>query len=261
MDIIAWTGFASGIITVTGNTETTLSFTAQSFTPDTTTRYRVHDCWGLCTAATASVLTETTTKNWQVNGFGGKRCKITAGTGTTGIEAIVQTNTATALTVNTNGLTAGDTSTVYAIHWTQLRGAGAGLIWFWGSTTDKGRYMMISRGWASNTADILDLTTGKIAYGLFFSPQQETFTTWTQYAYDWADTLYVQKDNTGRIFEFDFQTMTMKWAMQISDLTTNATGTAVVGNRMEIIDIQGLKYLVMAQPTGQKVWRILIIPN
>jgi hypothetical protein len=49
--------------------------------------------------------------------------------------------------------------------------------------------------------------------------------------------------------------------MQISDLTANVTGTAVVGNRMEIIDIQGLKYLVMAQPTGQKIWRILIIPN
>jgi hypothetical protein len=70
--------------------------------------------------------------------------------------------------------------------------------------------MMISRGGGSNTADILDLTTGKIAYGNFFSPQQETFTTGTQYAYDGADTLYVQKDATGRIFEFDFQTMTMK---------------------------------------------------
>jgi hypothetical protein len=121
--------------------------------------------------------------------------------------------------------------------------------------------MLISRGGASNTADILDLTTGKIAYGLFFSPQQETFTTGTQYAYDGADTLYVQKDATGRIFEFDFMTMTMKGAMQISDLTANITGTAVQGNRMEIIDIQGLNYLVMAQPTGQKIWRILIIPN
>lgn len=49
--------------------------------------------------------------------------------------------------------------------------------------------------------------------------------------------------------------------MQISDLAGNVTGTAVVGNRMEIIDIQGLKYLVMAQPTGQKLWKILIIPD
>jgi antirestriction protein len=116
MHIKAGTGFASGIITIISNTATTLTYATQSFTPDTTTCYKIHDTWGLCTAATASSLTETSTKNWQVNGFGGKRCKIIAGTGTTGVEAIVQTNTATALTVNTNGLTAGDTTTVYAIH-------------------------------------------------------------------------------------------------------------------------------------------------
>lgn len=116
MHIKAGMGYASGIITIISNTQTTLTYATQTFSPNTTTCYKIHDCWGLCTAATASVLTETTTKNWQVNGFGGKRCKITAGTGTTGVEAIVQTNTATALTVNTNGLTAGDTTTVYAIH-------------------------------------------------------------------------------------------------------------------------------------------------
>lgn len=116
MHINAGTGFGSGIITITSNTATTLTYPTQSFTPDVTTSYKIHDCWGLCTAATASVLTETGTKNWQVNGFGGKRVKITAGTGTNGVEAIVQTNTATALTVNTNGLVAGDATTVYAIH-------------------------------------------------------------------------------------------------------------------------------------------------
>ena len=56
-------------------------------------------------------------------------------------------------------------------------------------------------------------------------------------------------------------TMKMNGGMQFSDLTANATGTAVVGNRMEVIDIQGLKYLVLAQPTGQKLWKILIIPD
>ena len=103
-------------MTIISNTETTLTYATQTFTPDATTRYRIHDCWGLCTAATASSLTETTTKKWQVNGFGGKRCKIIAGTGLNGAEVIVQTNTATALTVTTNGLVAGDTTTVYAIH-------------------------------------------------------------------------------------------------------------------------------------------------
>ena len=261
MHIKAGTGFASGIIIITGNNANTLFFATQPFTPDTTTCYKIHDCWWVCTAATASVLTETTTKRWQVNGFGGKRCKITAGTGTTWAEAIIQTNTINALTVNTNGLTAGDTSTVYAIHWTQLRSSGAGLIWLWNTTNDKGRYMLMPRWWASNTIDIYDITTWKIAYGNFFSPQQETFTTWTQYAYDGANKVYVQKDNTWFVFEFDLSTMTVVGGMQFSDLTANATGTAVVGNRMEIIDLYGLKYLVLAQPTGTKLWKILIIPD
>lgn len=115
MHIKAGTGFGSGIITITSNTPTTLTYTTQTFTPDDTTCYEIHDTWGLCTAATASVLTETSTKNWIVNQWSGKRTKILAGTGTTGAETIIQTNTATALTVVTNGLTAGDTSTVYAI--------------------------------------------------------------------------------------------------------------------------------------------------
>lgn len=145
MHVKAGTGFGSGIITIISNTATTLTYATQSFTPNNTTCYVIHDCWGLCTAATASSLTETTTKNWQVNGFGGKRCKITAGTGTTGSEVIVQTNTATVLTVTTNGLVTGDTSTVYAIHGTQLRSSGAGMVWLWGTTNDKGRYMIITR--------------------------------------------------------------------------------------------------------------------
>lgn len=115
MSVKAGTGFGSGIITITSNTETTLTYPTQTFTPDDTTCYEIHDTWGICTAATASVLTETGTKNWIVNQWAGKRTKIIAGTGTTGVEAIIQTNTNNALTVNTNGLTAGDTSTVYAI--------------------------------------------------------------------------------------------------------------------------------------------------
>ena len=60
----------------------------------------------MATAATASSITETGRKTFGVNYLGGKRVKYVAGTGTSGLEAIVQTNTANVLTVNTNGLVA-----------------------------------------------------------------------------------------------------------------------------------------------------------
>lgn len=248
------TGFATGIITIISNTATTLTYASQSFTPDATTHYEIADSWGLMTAGTTTTVTETGTKNWTVNMWAGKRIRITGGTGL-GQELAISSNTATVITMGTGTLP--DTTSTYAILGIPARGAGIQLLWIWGNTdaTIKGRYMFLPRGGASNTADIYDVTTARWTYGYFYSPQAETLTTGSMYAYDGENRIYFQKDATGRIFAYDFSTNA------VSALGTIPYGhsTAILGNRMEIVETtDGLKYLYMMRHTGQEMWRTLL---
>ncbi len=53
-----------------------MTYATQTFTPDTTTSYVIQDTWGLLTASTTTVQTESGTKNWAVNQWAGKRMKM-----------------------------------------------------------------------------------------------------------------------------------------------------------------------------------------
>ena len=254
MRIEAGNGFGSGIIAIISNTATTLTYATQSFTPDATTFYEIADSWGLATAGTTTTITETGTKNWIVNQWGGKRVRITGGTNL-GQEATVSTNTLNALTTGT--IVAPDATSTYCIYGIPARGAGIQAMWLWGlSDADKrGRFMMVSRGSGSNTVDIFDITTGTWTYGNHFSPQQETFTTGSMYAYDGHDTIYFHKDATGRIFAFNFVTDIQRAALQLTDLH----GAAVIGNRMEILETEdGLDFLYIMGHSTTKMYRALL---
>lgn len=254
MRIEAGTGFASGIITITSNTATTLTYASQSFTPDTTTHYEIADTWGLMTSASTTTVTETSTKNWTTNMWAGKRIRITGGTGL-GQELAISSNTATVITMGTGTLP--DTTSTYAILGVPARGSGIQLIWLWNNSDSatKGKYMFLPRGSASNTADIYDITTSRWTYGYFYSPQAETLTTGSMYAYDGHNTIYFQKDATGRVYAYNFSTNEVKLLGTIP----YGHSTAIVGNRMEIIETaDGLNYLYMMRHTGQEMWRTLI---
>lgn len=249
------TGFATGIITITSNTATTLTYTTQSFTPDDTTHYEIADSWGLVTTGgTTTPVTEASTKNWTVNMWAGKRLRITGGTAL-GQEGTVTSNTATALT--TAALTLTDTTSTYAILGAPARSTGTQLIWVWNNSTaaTKGKYMLSPRGGASNTFDLYDITTSRWVYGYFYSPQAETLTTGSMYAYDGSDGIYIHKDATGRVSKYDVTTNS------ITSVGTIPYGhsTAIVGNRMEVIETtDGLNYLYMMRHTGAEMWRTLI---
>lgn len=255
--IDAGTGLGSGLISITSNTETTLTYATQTFTPDATTMYEIQDTWGLLTASTTTSFTESTTKNWAVNQWAGKRYKLTGGLGV-GTEFGITSNTATVLTTATT--TAGDATTPYAILGVPVRGAGIELIHINGTTdtAQNGKLMFSPRGSLSNTADIYDITTGRWSYGNFFSPQAELPTTGSSYAYDGADTIYFTKTalNTNpRIFAYNILTNSVTGGGQISDLD----GTATVGNRMEIIKtVDGFKFMYWLQNTGTKMFRAML---
>lgn len=251
--ILAGTGVGSEVA-ISGNDATTLTLTSPGFTPDTTTKYVIMDTFGTVTGNVATTTLGDTTKNWTVNQWAGKRVVITSGTGQRQ-ESTIASNTATVLTFAAV-TTAPDTTSTYSILSLAPRSTGTQLNWAFGtSTIPKGRYIISQRGGATNTLDIFDIVTNTWNITYYMGPQSETFTTGTITAYDGKDTLYIQKDATGRIFAVNVNNMAVCGALQLTDLH----GAALLGNRMEVITTpDGLVYLYIMQHSGTKMWRALI---
>lgn len=251
----AGTGYGSGRIAITSNTANTLTFATQTFTPDDTTRYEIADAWGLPTAGAASTLTETTTKNWAVNQWAGKRVRITSGT-LVGTETTCTANSATALTITGTP----DATSTYALLAIPPRGAGTALVWTWGATSVPNKMNIYSpRGGGSNTMDIYNINKGKWTFGYFFSPQAELFTTGSSYAYDGTDSIYMSRSvasNPIRIFRYDITNN----AFNGLATTTWSQNAVHVGNFLEIMDSPDgtLSYLYTIQNTGTLMSRALL---
>lgn len=256
----AGTGYGSGRISITSNTETTLTFATQSFTPDATTKYEIADAWGLATAVGATTtLTETTTKNWATNQWAGKRIKFLGSTGA-GQESTITSNTATVLTFSAV-TTAPDATTPYAIYSIPARGQGIEMLFNFGATdtAKKGRYLYLPRGGGSNTLDIYDVTTGRWTYGFPISPQTEGYGLGSSYAYDGADTIYLSRSATGsviRIFALDINTLKVRGLAT----TTLQQGSIHIGNFMEVVNspTDSWPYVYCLQNTGTVMQRALL---
>lgn len=251
--IEAGTGYGSRI-TITSNTETTLTFGTQTFTPDATTYYEISDTWGICTSA-GTALANDSTKNWTVNQWAGKRVRYTGGT-TYGNEYSTTSNTANQLA----GVGNTDTTTTYAIVSIPPRGGNTQLLWAHGASDSakRGRYMFSVRGGATNQIDIYDITTGRWRFGYFNSPQAELFTTGSSYAYDGVDTIYLTRSVTGsviRVLKYDINTNKIRGAAS----TAFGQGTATIGNFMVVDETpSGYKFLYLVQNTGTIMARALL---
>ena len=251
--IEAGTGYGARI-TITSNTETTLTYSAQSFTPDATTYYEIADAWGLCTGAGTAVVNDTT-KNWTVNQWAGKRVRLTAGTGQA-TEAASNSNTANQLSGSANT----DATTAYAILGIPPRGGNTQMLWAWGNsdTAKRGRYMYSIRGGGTNQIDIYDITLGRWQFGRFNTPQAELFGTGSSYAYDGADTIYLSRSATNtpiRVLKYDVNTESIRGAMT----TPFLQGTATIGNLMGFQENEnGFKFIYVLQNTGNLLARALV---
>ena len=107
--------------------------------------------------------------------------------------------------------------TTYATHSSQ------GLI------CQNGRYVYCLRGAGSSTIDVYDIAGNTWLSSLAYGAQNEGFTTGTSAA-DASGFIYIQKDNTGRMFRFDI-------AQNVMDpLFTNPSvqSTAVVGTKVAL---------------------------
>jgi hypothetical protein len=251
---------------IASNTATTLTFkTASTLPVNGTGRYVIAERAAHGSGATESGIVTTggsttvitdSTKSWAVNVYTGRRVKKTAGAGQADIEGIVSSNTATTLTITVAGTSTVATSTSYSILDEPARGLSSNLLWAHNpsQTATKGMYMYSARGGAVHGWDRFNITTNRWEI-MSISPQIETLSTGSNYAYDGGDRIYFTKDNTQKIYYIDIDTSWLHGAGQYPYLAP----TAVIGNRMEIIETaDGLRYLWINRASNVECFKQLM---
>lgn len=251
--IVEGTGVGAEIA-ITSNTATTLTFAAQSFTVDTTTRYVIMDTFGTATSGSTTTLVDTA-QNWETNYWVGSRVRFLSGT-SQGNEYAITSNTSTTLTFAVG--TAPDTSTAYAILEATPKANGIHLDCITGSTdtTINSTYMYAWTGTATSELSRYNMHTEHWETLSYF-PQTETMTTGAMYVYDGEDRIYYVQGITtlAKLMYYDL----VKNIVIPASQPPYGMGAAVAGNRMEIIETEdGLKYLYLMRHTGTEMWRTLL---
>lgn len=202
-----------------------------------------------------TVASTSLTGGWVVNIWAGRKVKITSGTGVNQ-EFTVSSNTNNTLTFTAAGTAPVTANTTYSILGTVNRGTGIELNWNYGmdNPNKKGLYLIIARGGAAFGFDRLNLSTDQWD-NMTISPQIETLTTGTMYAYDGKNRLYFTKEATLRCYFIDLDTNIIHGA----GVYPYAAGTAILGNRMEIFTTpDGLKYLWLNRHSNPECFRCLL---
>lgn len=245
--------------TITSNTNNTLTYTTQTFTPDSTTNYIIQDTFGICSGAGSTTTIVDSTKTWAVNQWAGKKVRILGGGGH-GLaaalnEILIVSNTANTLTFTAITGLAPDATTTYTILSTPPRGAGFELLWLFGGASS-GKYMLAPRGGGSNTIDKYDVTKETFEYSMFISPQTDAFNAGSYYAYDGENKVYLSPSvATGAVQYVSYLDVTNNKIYGFGAVPT-VQGAAAVGNRMEIVDSpSGTSYLYFVKNTGTEMYR------
>jgi hypothetical protein len=135
-------------------------------------------------------------------------------------------------------------------------GTGSHLRWTPNSTVaaNKGRNLWRFRGSTAIGVDRIDLTND-LFYFSTITPNFELLSTGSMFAYDGLDRIYFTRDNTNRVYYLDMNTNMVAGA----GIAPYATGTAGIGNRMEIFKtIDGLKYLWFNRHAAVETFRTLL---
>jgi hypothetical protein len=196
-----------------------------------------------------------TSTGWAVNIFAGRRCKIIGGTGQAQ-EIAINSNTANTLVFS--AITTAPVTLVssYSILQQPIRGTGTQLSWNPGTsdTTNRGKRMYSPRGGGVVNWDLIDLTTDKFDQ-VAVTPQIETLSTGTMYAYDGGDRIYYTKDVTQRLYYLNITNNIVYGA----GIYPYAAGTGIIGNRMEVFTtIDGLQYLWLNRHSAAECYRQLL---
>jgi hypothetical protein len=188
------------------------------------------------TALSAATVTGTF---WPASSFVNRRVKFVSGTGQY-LELAITASTTTVLTVAGSSHVNG---TFYSIIELPVQGTGFEYNWLWGTTdlTKRGSVVIKPRAGATAFWDKWNFSNDSWDM-MSTTPQLETFTTGSYYAYDGQDRIYISKEATLRTYYLDVTTSILHPA----GMQPYTAGTATLGNRMEIFETaDGLRYLWM----------------
>lgn len=255
--IISGTGIANGEQAITASNSTSITVASwAAATPDSTSKYIIMDTFGTVTTGGSTTVITDATKNWVSGALVGKRVRVMSGVNT-GVEVAITANTATTWTTGTT-LTSTTTDMTYSILSPPPKASSITLQWMYNtSKQQKGRYLISARG-NSPYWDIYDICRNTWDYQTFITPQTEVLVAGSMYAYDGGDKLYFTIGATGRVQILDLSNGTIAG----SSITPYAHGTALVGNKMEIVTTaDGLDYIYIMRHTGAEMWRALAFWN
>lgn len=247
---------------IASNTATALTFKTATTAPiNGTSRYIIANRpalgaldSGIATGTQSTTTLQDTSKTWVVNRWAGHRLKMVSGTGQS-IEIVIASNTSNTLTFAATTAPIAN-STSYSILGGSLRSLGLNACWNSGVSRSAmaGKYIYVSRGGAVHGFDRLDLNTD-LWDVMSITPQIETLTTGSMFAYDGGDRFYFTKDVTLRLYYLDLITNEIHGAGVMPYLA----GTAIIGNRMEIFETADrLKYLWVNRHSFQDCFRQLL---
>ena len=191
---------------------------------------------------------------WPTNAFVNRKVKFLGATGQYQ-ELTITANTGNTLTFG--AATAGVTgATQYAILQGNVKGTGIKMEWSYGmsDTTRRGSYFFCARGGAVLGFDRLNIQLDSWDL-MSTSPQFDTLTTGSMYAYDGGDRIYFTKEVTQHMFYLDVD----KSVIHGAGMYPYTAGTAILGSRMEIFTTSdGLKYLWLNRHSNVECFKQLI---
>lgn len=131
-------------------------------------------------------------------------------------------------------------------------GAGCYITWPWGFNIDRLYYF---RGTATPALYYYTISSPAWSSDIAYKPKTETFTTGTCMTYDSLNRIYIQKDNTHRMYLYQLD----EDKMYPAGMWPYVSGAAIVGDGLVYIKtVDGAEFLYYRRQTGTEFWRMLI---
>jgi hypothetical protein len=263
-------GGATQAARITANTANTLTFSAAAAPVQGISRYSITSApmlgaydSGVATGSQSTTTLQDTSKSWPAGGLVGKYLVMGGGTGFNQ-KLQITANTTNTLTFAASTAPVAGSTTYSILNQNSLVGAGAGLNWvFNNSGSNKGNFMIRAKGGGLLGFERFNTKTDSVE---ILQPQDsaEVINTGTMWAYDGGNYIYLTIGSVAaqslRFYVYDVNNNRLHSA---GSVPFSASGTVIVGNKMEIYEMldskkAGIKFLWLNKHSLQECVRTLL---